>query len=92
MADDALMPSIGPSGTIADIDDQPSSTAISTYVVRPGDTLSLIAGLFDVSVNTIVWANDLGTHPVIQPGETLIILPVSGLNYTVKKGILSLRS
>lgn len=86
MADDALVPSVGPSGTIADIDDQPQSTAISTYVVRPGDTLSLIAGLFNVSVNTIVWANDLGTHPVIQPGETLIILPVSGLNYTVKKG------
>jgi len=54
--------------------------------VRSGDTLSEIAAMFDVSVNTIVWANDLGTKPVIQPGETLAILPVSGINYTVKKG------
>ncbi len=86
IADNALMPSVGPSGSAADIDSQPESTAISTYVVRPGDTLSEIALLFDVSVNTIVWANDLGTHPVIQPGETLVILPVSGINYAIKKG------
>lgn len=84
--DNILVPSVGPSGSIADIDDQPSSTAISTYVVQPGDTLSEIALLFDVSVNTIVWANDLGEKPVIQPGETLVILPVSGINYTVEKG------
>src|ERR1035437_11154445 len=86
IADNTLVPSVGPSGSIADIDNQPSSTAISTYVVRSGDTLSEIAAMFDVSVNTIVWANDLGTKPVIQPGETLAILPVSGINYTVKKG------
>jgi LysM repeat protein len=86
IADNTLVPSVGPSGSIADIDNQPGSTAISTYVVRPGDTLSEIAAMFDVSVNTIVWANDLGTKPVIQPGETLAILPVSGINYTVKKG------
>lgn len=86
IADETLVPSVGPSGSIADINSLPSSTAISTYVVQPGDTLSEIAVLFDVSVNTVVWANNLGTHPVIQPGETLIILPVSGINYTVEKG------
>jgi murein DD-endopeptidase MepM/ murein hydrolase activator NlpD len=86
IADNTLVPSVGPSGSIADIDNQPSSTAISTYVVRSGDTLSEIAAMFDVSVNTIVWANDLGTKPVIQPGETLIILPVSGVDYIIKKG------
>jgi LysM repeat protein len=85
IADNTLVPSVGPSGSIADIDNQPSSTAISTYVVQSGDTLSEIAAMFDVSVNTIVWANDLGIKPVIQPGETLAILPVSGVNYTVKK-------
>ena len=86
IADNTLVPSVGPSGSIADIDNHPGSTAISTYVVRSGDTLSEISTMFDVSVNTIVWANDLGTHPVIQPGQTLIILPVSGIDYTVKKG------
>ena len=86
IADNTLVPFVGPSGSTADIDNQPGSTAISTYVVQSGDTLSEIAVMFDVSVNTIVWANSLGTHPVIQPGETLVILPVSGINYTVKKG------
>ena len=86
IADNTLVPFVGPSGSTADIDNQPGSTAISTYVVQSGDTLSEIAIMFDVSVNTIVWANSLGTHPVIQPGETLVILPVSGINYTVKKG------
>lgn len=86
IADNTLVPSVGPSGSMADIDNQPGSTAISTYVVRPGDTLFEIATMFDVSVNTIVWANSLGTRPVIQPGQTLVILPVSGVNYTIKKG------
>jgi murein DD-endopeptidase MepM/ murein hydrolase activator NlpD len=86
IADNTLVASVGPSGSIADIDNLPVNTTISTYVVRDGDTLSTIADLFDVSVNTIVWANDLGAKPVIHAGETLIILPVSGINYTVKKG------
>lgn len=64
---------------------QPQSGQISVYVVRPGDTLSQIAAMFNVSINTIVWANDLHGR-VISPGQTLIILPVSGIKYTVKKG------
>jgi len=63
-----------------------TNTEISTYVVRPGDTLSQIAGLFGVSVNTIVWMNDLDRTASLQTGETLVILPVSGIQYTIKKG------
>ena len=40
--------------------------------------------MFDVSVNTIRWANDL--EGSIQPGETLVILPVTGLTHTIKTG------
>ncbi|HLP44234.1 MAG TPA: peptidoglycan DD-metalloendopeptidase family protein [Candidatus Nanoarchaeia archaeon] len=58
---------------------------ISTYVVHEGDTLSQIAKMFDVSVNTIVWANDI-KNGVITPGQTLVILPVSGIRYKVKSG------
>lgn len=57
---------------------------ISVYEVREGDTLSQIAEMFDVSVNTIRWANDFEGH--IQPGQTLIILPVTGITHTVKNG------
>ncbi len=62
------------------------NTAISTYVVRQGDTPALIAKLFGVSVNTLIWANDLSANPILTPGQTIVILPVSGINYTFKKG------
>lgn len=81
----AVMPDEGPSGTIADIE-RPKNSSISRYVVREGDTLSGIASLFDVSVNTIMWANNLPKSGTIRPGQTLTILPVTGVKYTVKKG------
>ena len=83
--DGALVPQEGPSGSGADIVRHKNST-ISIYVVRPGDTLSAIAEMFDVSVNTILWANDLPRASRIQIGQTLTILPVTGVEYTVKKG------
>lgn len=63
----------------------PQSDQISVYVVHKGDTLSGIAKMYNVTVNTIVWANDLGKKP-ISVGQTLIILPISGVRYTVKAG------
>ncbi len=59
---------------------------ISVYVVRPGDTLSEIADMFGVSVNTIIWANDLKNARDVHPGNTLIILPVSGIEHTIVRG------
>lgn len=83
--DTALLPDEGPSGTIADIE-KPQNATISVYVVRPGDTLSGIAKLFDVSPNTIRWANDIPVGGSLKVGQTLTILPVTGVKYTVKKG------
>lgn len=83
----ALLPAAGPLGSLVDIEKEENrSTAISIYVIREGDTLSGIADMFDVSINTIIWANDIKRGNVIQPGQTLVILPVSGVQYTVKKG------
>lgn len=64
---------------------KPKNDQISIYVVRDGDTLSDIADIFQVSVQTIMWANDLSSKTV-QPGEALVILPVSGVRHTVQKG------
>lgn len=62
-----------------------NSGQISTYIVRDGDTLSEIAKMFGVSVNTIAWANDIkGSR--IKPGQTLVILPISGVKHSVVKG------
>lgn len=59
---------------------------VSVYVVREGDTLSQIAKMYDVSANTILWANDLPSANRIKPGMTLSILPISGVRHTVTKG------
>ncbi|OHA41810.1 MAG: hypothetical protein A3G59_01110 [Candidatus Taylorbacteria bacterium RIFCSPLOWO2_12_FULL_47_20] len=80
----ALLPESGPTGTIADIESS-GSDRISIYVVRKGDTLSTIADMFDVTVNTVVWANNL-TGSVIREGQVLVILPVSGVKHIVAKG------
>lgn len=83
----ALLAYTGPSGTIADVTTSAApSDRISVYVVRPGDTLSEIAGMFNVSMNTILWANNLKSARNVHPGDTLIILPVSGVERTIVKG------
>ena len=82
----ALIPHTGPSGTIADISSTTPPDRISLYEVRPGDTLSEIAGMFGVSVNTIIWANNLTSARDVHPGDLLLILPVSGTQRTVVKG------
>ncbi len=65
---------------------KPTSDQISLYVVRNGDTLEGIADMYDVTANTIRWANDIGAKESIQPSQVLVILPVAGVKYTVKKG------
>ncbi|MEN9649175.1 MAG: hypothetical protein RL094_142 [Candidatus Parcubacteria bacterium] len=65
---------------------KPNSDSISLYTVRKGDTLQQIAQMYNVTANTILWANDLKRGSVVNPGQVLVILPVSGVKYTVKKG------
>ncbi len=56
------------------------------YVVKEGDTVSLIADKFGVSANTILWQNDLTSADSIKIGQTLRILPVTGIAHKVEKG------
>ena len=56
------------------------------YVVQLGDTVSSIASRFGISINTVLWANNLGNYSLIRPGDSLKILPFSGLLYNVKSG------
>ncbi len=86
ISDNALVAPEGPSGSLADVASSTPSDRISVYVVRPGDTLSEIGAMFDVSVNTIIWGNNLKSVTDIHPGDTLIILPISGIQRTIVKG------
>lgn len=82
----ALLSETGPYGTLADIKDHSAiGGQISIYVVRSGDSLSQIAKMFGVSINTIIWGNNI-KNDLIHEGEILAILPISGVRYTVKKG------
>lgn len=74
--------------------DSATTTLISTkprseivdYQVETGDTLSLIGQKFGISIDTLRWANNLDTISSIKPGQTLKILPVTGMVHKVKKG------
>lgn len=60
-------------------------TEIVTYTVQEGDTISGVAVRFGVSVNTILWENNLTAYSIIRPGQTLTILPTSGVRHQVAK-------
>ncbi len=84
---DALLTETGPTGTAADmVDIDEASSTISIYVTHKGDTVASVAKMFDVSQNTILWANDIKKGQALTEGQTLIILPTSGVRYTVKRG------
>ena len=42
--------------------------------------------MFDITAGTLESANDLKAGQKLKLGDTLVILPVSGAQYTVKKG------
>lgn len=73
------------SGTSTLVSQKPRAEAIE-YEVRVGDTVSTIAEKFGVSVDTIIWENDLKSVKEIKTGQVLRILPVSGVLYKVKAG------
>lgn len=82
--DEALLPDVSPSNFDAEVIE--NNGQISVYKVRDGDTFSGIANMFNVSVNTILWANDLNKSSVLKTGQTLVILPMSGVLHVVVSG------
>lgn len=56
------------------------------YTVESDDTISGIAQKFNVSTDTILWANGLSDQTTLRVGDHLNILPTTGVLYTVKSG------
>lgn len=79
--DSALISYSGPS-----LENSGQADLFTVYTVKPGDTLVKIASDYGISLNTLLWANNLTGSSIIQPGQELKILPVDGVLYTVKKG------
>ncbi len=86
LIEDGVLVSTGPVGAEEVSKNRQNGGEISVYVVREGDSLSMIADMFDVTANTILWANDLKSAKAIKPGQTLIILPIAGVRHVVKTG------
>jgi LysM repeat protein len=86
VVDDNVLKSTGPVGEDEIAEYKSSSGEIRVYTVREGDSLSQIAEMFDVTTNTIMWANDITRATSIQAGDTLVILPIAGVRHVVKKG------
>jgi len=59
---------------------------IVEYIVQAGDSVSTIAANFGISVNTVLWENDLNAYSLIRPGNKLAILPMSGVTHKVVRG------
>lgn len=89
VSDNALAPATSPMDSVGGSEntiEEFSPEDISVYVVRQGDAISKIALMFDVSVNTILWANDMKKGDKLSAGDVLFILPFSGIEHTVTKG------
>lgn len=58
------------------------------YTVKPGDNVSSIAEEFEISPDSLLWANGkLEDNPdMLSVGQTLNIPPVSGVLHTVQSG------
>ncbi len=60
-------------------------TQTIAYTVLPGDTISVIAEKFKISVSTILWENNLSSYSIIRPNDVLNILPKTGITHKVTK-------
>ena len=61
------------------------SREVSHYTAQPGDSVQSVAQKFNLSANTIKWANNLSSD-AIEAGRIMNIPPVDGVVYTSKAG------
>ena len=71
---------------ISDSNAEPGQRGIIKYTVADGDSLYNLANRFDISLNTILWANNLSLNSYLKPGQILIIPPISGVLHKIVRG------
>lgn len=64
----------------------PSSQKSLIYTIQADDTIASISAKYNISTNTILWANGLSKNDTIRVGDHLTILPTTGVLHTVKSG------
>ncbi len=78
---DSLLTTTGPAGGFSPLRD-----GIINYIIKKGDTLSGIASQFQISVNTLLWANSSLRSRSLIPGQEILVLPVAGVLHRVSEG------
>jgi len=81
----SVLGSVDGAGVVTLVSDKPPSE-IRDYGVKDGDTLSSLAEKFDVSIDSIKWANESVDFKKLKVGTTVKIPPVTGVVYKVKPG------
>ncbi len=56
------------------------------YTVKKGDTVEAIARANKLTVDTLLWANEINDPNDISPGDTIILLGISGIQHKIKEG------
>ncbi|MBU6141778.1 M23 family metallopeptidase [Patescibacteria group bacterium] len=64
----------------------PTRGGVLLYTVQSGDSASIIAANFGISLNTLIWANTGVNWSVLRPGQQLTILPVNGVLHQIQDG------
>lgn len=78
--------------TLLSLTVQPASAQSSgpVYIIQPGDTLSLIASRFNVSLNDLVNANPSLDPNVLSQGQEIVIPGLEGVTGVLQTEIISL--
>jgi len=82
---EAVAPPFNISGKVLGSWGMEQEKEIREYIVKSGDNLSSIAASFQISLNTLLWANNLSERSTIKIDQKLIILPVSGILHIVRE-------
>lgn len=77
---------IRPDGDLTTDRDVDGMNELIPYIVEKGDSFSSIADKFNISINSVIWANNFTKSTVLKPGAVIKIPPVSGLAYKVQAG------
>lgn len=66
--------------------DVSATKEVIEYEVKPGESVAAIAERFNITRNSIYWANNFEASHTIHPGDVIKVPPVSGLIHEVKSG------
>ena len=70
---------------LASVENKPLAPSIREYIVVPNDTLSQIASKFDLTTQTLIWANNIPNPDSLKLGSTISIPPTTGVLHTVRE-------